>query len=154
MSTTGPLANMSHFLQKLEHCSGENAEILHNHLKQSNLKIKGFGIDSNSREVVTVLVSSFTGHLSNQAADHADENFLLDNMDALTAYARVSFSHEDLEGMNLYSFYEYTQEFNSSYSYWKDDISVKATAYLYIGGLKVGALRVDLMTNWQACMQV
>jgi hypothetical protein len=62
--------------------------------------------------------------------------------------------------MNLYSFlklgqfdkslHEYTQEFNISYSYCKDDISVKATAYLYIGGLRVGALRGDLITNWQA----
>ena len=158
MSTTGPLANMSRFLQKLEHCSGENAEKLHNHIKECKLKIKGFGINPNSRDVVTVVVSSFTGHLGNWAADHADEIFKLDNIDALTAYVRVSFSNEDLEGMNLYSviksdhsdksFHEYTQEFNSSYSYWKDDISVKAAAYLYIGGLKVGALRTNLMTNW------
>jgi hypothetical protein len=62
MSTTCPLANMSRFLQKLEHCSGENAEKLHNHLKLSKLKIKDFGIDPNSREGVTVVVSSFTGH--------------------------------------------------------------------------------------------
>ena len=44
----------------------------------------------------------------------------------------------------------YTQEFNISYSYWKDDISVMAASYLNIGGLKVGALRADLMTSWQA----
>jgi hypothetical protein len=60
MSTTCPLANMSHFWQKLEHCSGENADKLHNHLKQSKLKMKGFGIDSNYREAVTVVVSSLT----------------------------------------------------------------------------------------------
>ena len=65
VSTTSPLANMSQFLQKLENCSGENAEIWHNHLKQSKLKIKGFGIDPTSCEVVTVAVSSFTGHLGN-----------------------------------------------------------------------------------------
>ena len=63
--------------------------------------------------------------------------------------------------MNLYSLIKlaqfdkslhgYTQEFNNSYSYWKDDISIKAAAYLYIGGLRVGALRADVMTNWQAC---
>jgi len=34
MSTTSPLANMSRFLQKLEHCSVENEEKLHNHLKK------------------------------------------------------------------------------------------------------------------------
>jgi hypothetical protein len=157
MSTTGPLANMSRFLQKLEHCSVENAEKLHNRLKQSNLKIKGFGIDPNSREAVTVVVSSFTGHLGNWAGGHADEILKLDNIDSLTAYVRVSFSNDDLEGMKLYvlikldqfdkSLHKYTQEFNSSYSYWKDDISVKAAAYLYIGGLRVGALRADLMTN-------
>jgi hypothetical protein len=72
-------------------------------------------------------VSSFTGHLGNWAANHADEIFKLDRIDALTAYVRVSFSNEDLEGMHFYSLikldqfdkslYEYTQEFNSFYSY-------------------------------------
>jgi len=62
VSTTCPLANMSLFLQKLEHCSGENAEILHNHLKQSKLKIESFGVDTYSREAVTVVASYFTGH--------------------------------------------------------------------------------------------
>jgi hypothetical protein len=64
-----------------------------------------------------------------------------------------------MEGKNSYaiiklhqfdkSFYEYTQEFNSSYSCWKDDISIKAAVYMYIGGLKVGASRADIMPNWQ-----
>jgi len=45
----------------------------------------------------------------------------------------------------------YTHDFNSSYSYCKDVISVKAVAYLYIDGLKVGALRAYIMTNWHAC---
>jgi len=130
---------------------------IHNHLKQSKIKIKGFGIDLDSRKIVTVVVTSFTGHLNNWAADHADEIFTLDGIDALTAYVRVNFSNEDLEGMQLYFFikiyqfdkslHEYTQEFNISYSYCKDDISAKAAAYLYIGGLKVGALRADLMSN-------
>ena len=75
MSLTNPLANMLRFLQKLEHCSGENAEKLHIHLKLSKLKIKGFGIDPNSGEIVTVVVSSFTVHFGNWAADHADEIF-------------------------------------------------------------------------------
>ncbi len=70
----------------------------------------------------------------------------LNSIDALTAHVRVRFSSEDLEGKNLYSLIkldqihkslrEYTQEFNSSYSYWKYDISVKAAAYMYIGSRK------------------
>ena len=91
--------NMSRFLQKLEHCSGENTEILHNHLKRSKLKITSFGIGPNYRQVVTVVVSSFMEHLANWAADHADEILKLDNNDALIAYVRVGFSSEDLEGM-------------------------------------------------------
>ena len=73
------------------------------------------------------------------AADLADEIFKLDNIDALTAYVRVSFFNEDLEGTSLVSLtkldqfdkslHKYTHEFNSSYSYWKDDISVKAATY-------------------------
>ena len=100
-----------------------------------------------------VVVSSFTGHQGNWAAYHADEILKLDSIYALTAYVRVSFSNGDLEGMNLYSLIkldqfdkslrEYTHEFNSSYFYWKDDISVKAVAYLYIGGLRVGACRLN-----------
>jgi len=102
-------------------------------------------------------VSSFTGSLGNWAVDHADEILKLDSIDALTGYVRISFSHEDLEGKNLYSLikldqigkslHEYTQEFNNSYSYWKDDISVKVAAYQYIGGLKNGSVRADLRTN-------
>jgi hypothetical protein len=91
MSTTCPLANMSRFLQSLEHCSGENAEKLHNNLKSSKLKTKGFGIDPNSREVVMVVVSSFKGHLGNWAPNHAEEILKLDNIDALTSYVRVGF---------------------------------------------------------------
>ena len=123
-SNAGPLSNLSCFLHKLEHCSGENAEVLHNHLKQQMLEIKEFGVEPNSREAITVVVSSFTGYSSNLVAYHADEIFKLDNIDALTAYVRVGFSDEDLEGKNLYSLYkldqfnkslyEYTQEFNSS----------------------------------------
>jgi hypothetical protein len=33
-------------------------------MKQSKLKIKGFGIDPNSCEVVTVVISSFMWHLN------------------------------------------------------------------------------------------
>jgi hypothetical protein len=150
---------LSHFLQKLTPCTGEDAEELHDSLKQSKLKVKGFGLDPNSREAVTVVVSSFTGKLGNWAADHADEIFQLKSIDALTSFVRVSFSNEDLEGKNLYvlikldqsdrSLHDYTQDFNSSYAYWKDDISVKVASYLYIGGLKNGSLRADLMSNWQ-----
>jgi hypothetical protein len=138
-------ANLSRFLQKLELCNGENPETLHDHLKPSKLKVKGFGVDPNSGEAVTVVVSSFTGSLYNWATDHADEIYKLDSIDALTAYVRVSSSNEDLEGKSLYSLikldqgdkslHEYTQEFNISYSYWKDDIAVKVAVCLYIGGL-------------------
>ena len=97
-------SSVSQLLQKLELCTGENAEILHDHLKQSKLKVQGFGVDPNSKEVVTVVVSSFTGPFGNWAADHADEIFRLDSIDALTAYVRVSFSNEDLEGKMISPF--------------------------------------------------
>ena len=44
---------------------------------------------------------SFTWHLGNLTANHADEIFKLDKIDALTAYVRVNFSYEDLEDMNV-----------------------------------------------------
>jgi len=52
-------------------------------------------------------VSSLTGQLENWGEDHADEIFLLNNVDALTAHLRVSFSNLDLEGKKLYSHIEF-----------------------------------------------
>ncbi len=72
-SNVGPLTNMSRLLQKIKYCSGENAEVLQNHLKQSKLKIKEFGVEPNSREDITVAVSSLTDQLGNWVAKHADE---------------------------------------------------------------------------------
>ncbi len=70
-------------------------------------------------------MSSFTGQLGNLAADHADEIFKLNPIDALTAYVRVSFSNEDLEEKKIYSLielnlfdeilHECIREINSSY---------------------------------------
>ena len=143
----------------MELCSGEDGEVLHDNLKQLKLKVKEFGVDPYPKEVVTVVVSSFTESLGDWAAAHANEIFKLDSIDALTAYVRISFSNEDLVGKMLYSLFklhqidnslhEYAQEFNGSYNYWKDDISVKVAAYLYIGGLKNGSVQAGLMTNWQ-----
>ncbi len=79
------LPNLSHFLLKLAPCTGEDAEELHDTLKQSKLKVKGFDIDPDSREVVTVIVSSFTGKLGHWAADHVNEIFKLNSIDVLTA---------------------------------------------------------------------
>jgi hypothetical protein len=132
---------------------------LNNHLKQSRLKIKGFGINPDSNQVVVVTVSSFTSKLGNWASDHSTEIYDLKTLDELITYVRVGFSIEDIEGKNLYfpirlqqgdkSLTNYTQEFNSSYAYWKNSIDIKAAVYIYIGGLKNGSLRADLMTNWQ-----
>ena len=92
------------------------------------------------------------------AADHADEIFRLESIDALHTYVRISFSTEDLNGKNLYylinldqvdkPLHEYTREFKNSYNYWKDDIYVKVAAYLYTGGLKNGSVRAYFVTNW------
>ncbi len=91
------------FNQKLTPCTGEDAEELHDNLKQSKLKYKGFGIDPNPREAVTVVVSSLTEKFGNWDADHVEEIFQLNSIDALTAYVRVNFSNEDMEGKKLYS---------------------------------------------------
>ncbi len=95
---TNASPNLYQILQKLEHCASENAEALHDHLKQLKRIIKRFGIDPNSREVVTIVVSFFTGQLGNWAVVHAGDIFKFNSVDALTAYVRVSFSSEDLEG--------------------------------------------------------
>jgi hypothetical protein len=65
------------------------------------LKVKGFGVDPNSKEVVTVVVFFLTGSLGNWVADHTYEIFKLDSIDALTAHVRVRFSNGNFEGKNL-----------------------------------------------------
>ena len=101
----------------MELCSGENPEIFHEHVKRSKLKVLEFGVDPNSREAVTVIVSSFSGSLGSWVADHADEIFKLDSIDALTTYVRVSFPNEDLEGKNLYSLIKVEQGDKSLHEY-------------------------------------
>jgi len=123
------------------------------------LKVKGFGVYPISREAAIVAVSSFTGQLGNLALPITPTTLL-----SSTTLMRLPHMPASLVPMkiwrlqNLYalikldqldkSLYNYTHEFNSSLSFWKDDISIKAAAYTYIAGLKVGALRADLMTNW------
>ncbi len=136
---TNASPNLSQLLHKLEHCIGENAEVLNDHSKWSKLKVKRFRMDPNSREVITVMGSSSTEQLGNQVASHADEIAKLDSVDALTVHVRLSSSNEDLEDKNLYSLIkldrfdkslcEYTQEFTTSYNYWKDGIPKKVDAY-------------------------
>ena len=46
--------NVSRFLQKMEHCNGEDSVKLNNHLKQSRLKIQGFGINPDSNQVFVI----------------------------------------------------------------------------------------------------
>ncbi len=154
---TKDLVNMSRFLEKMEHSHGEDSIKLNNHLKQSKMKIQGFEINPDSNRAVVVLVSSFTSKPGNWASDHSAEIYDLKTLDELIAYVRVVFPIEDVEGKNLYSLIrvqqgdrsltDYTQEFNNSYAYWKGFIDIKAAVYIYIGGLKNGALRADLMTN-------
>jgi len=83
--------NMSRFWQKLEHCNGEDSTKLHNHLKQSRLKIQGFGINPDSKQAVVVLFSSFTRKLGNWASNHSTEIYELATMDDLINYIRVGF---------------------------------------------------------------
>ncbi len=67
-------------------------------------------------------------------------------VDDLIDYIHVGFSIEDVEGRNLYILprleqgeiylHDYTQEFNTSYAWWKKSIDIKAAVYRYIGGKK------------------
>ncbi len=46
--------NVFRFLQKMKHCNGEDSVKLNNHLKQSRLKIQGFGINPDSNQAVVI----------------------------------------------------------------------------------------------------
>jgi hypothetical protein len=86
----------------------------------------------------------------------------LNTLPALGAFTEVSYVvNEDLaaaEYFNLHSLIgldqqsesllEYTQAFNRSYDYLKNDISLKAAAILYIRGIKSVSLSTILWSNW------
>ncbi len=88
--------------------------------------IQGFRINPDSKHVVFVLVSSFTGKLGNWASDHNTKIYDLATLDDLIDYIRIGFSIEDVEGKNVYillrleqgekTLHDYTQEFNTSYA--------------------------------------
>ena len=44
---------------------------------------------------------------------------------------------------------DYTHEIKRLYSQLRDGISIRAEAYLYIGGLQNGLLRIDLIATWE-----
>ncbi len=81
----------------------------------------------------------------NYVLDHGDEIFLPRLHWRIDGLRPCQVSNENLKSKNVYfliqlyqfgkTLHEYTQKYNASYSYWKDDISVKVAAYLYIGGL-------------------
>ncbi len=104
-------------MQKLKHCTGEDTEELHETLKHLNLKVRGYGIDPNSREAVTVVVSSLMGQLGKSAANHAEEIIKLNSIDALTAYVRVSFTNKDLEGKKIYTLIKLDRSDKSLHEY-------------------------------------
>ena len=145
---------MSRFLQELEYINKEDSTKLHNHLKQSRLKIREFGINPDSKQIVVVLVSSFTRKQGKWASYHSTEIYNIATVDDLIDYIRVGFSIEDVEGKNVNILlrleqgekylHDYTQEFDTSYAWWKKSIGIKAAVYVYIGELENGSFRADL----------
>jgi hypothetical protein len=72
------------------------------YLKQSKLKIQGFGINPNLNHVFLVPVSSVTYKLGDWASDHNTEIYDMKTMDDLINYVRASFSIENIiKGGNL-----------------------------------------------------
>ncbi len=128
-------------------CLGENDSILNDHWAESKILIINAGINVNSREAVRILVNSFAGKLGRWAFDNASLINELNTLSALGAFMEVSYViNEDLaaaEYFNLLflidldkhsgSILEYTQAFNLSYDYWKNDISRQHLFYIFRG---------------------
>jgi hypothetical protein len=143
-------------------CHGETDSILDDHWAESKKQITNAGIDVNSRAAVRIMVGSFAGKLGKWASDNAALINELNTLQALGAFTEVSYVvNEDLaaaEYFNLLSLIgldqqsesllEYTQAFNRSYDYLKNDISLKAAAILYIKGIKSVSLSTILWSNW------
>ena len=109
-----------------------------------------------------ILVDSFARKLGKWASDNASLINESNTLTALGAFIEVSYAiNEDLAASEYFNFLslngleqqsesllEYTQAFNRSYDYWKNDISLKATTILYIKGIKSVALFTILWSNW------
>ncbi len=108
-------------------------------MAESKIQITNAGINVNSRVAVRILVNSFAGKLGKWASDNAALINELNTLSASGAFIEVSYAiNEDLaaaEYCNLLSLInleqesesllEYTQAFNRSYDYWKNDILLK-----------------------------
>ncbi len=143
-------------------CLGETDSILDDHWAESKIQITNPGINVNSRAAVRILVNSFAGKLGKWASDNAALINELNTLSALGAFVEVSYAiNEDLaaaEYFNLLSLIdleqqsgsllEYTQAFYRSYDYLKNDISLKASAIVYVKGIKSVALSTKLCSNW------
>ncbi len=143
-------------------CQGKTDSILDDHWAESKILITNAGIDVNSRASVRIMVGSFTGKLGKWASDNASLINEFNTLQALGAFTEISYVvNEDLAAAEYYnllsligldqqseSLHEYTQAFNRSYDYLKNDISLKAAAILYIKGIKSVALSTILWSNW------
>jgi hypothetical protein len=140
---------------------GESNDSLDDHLTQSKIKLNDSGINVNSREVECVFVDSFARKLVCWAFNNATMINGLNTVSTLRAFVDVSYiikenivaseCHHlhyliklDWNGESLLA---YTQAFNRSYDYWKNDISLKAAANWHLESLQWATPSTELYSN-------
>ena len=162
-SASAEVHHASTVVLTLPPCHGETDSILDDHWAESKILITNAGIDANSRAAVRIMVGSFAGKLGQWASDNAVLINELNTLPALGAFTEVSYVvNEDLSASEYISLHsligldqqsesllKYTQAFNHSYDYLKNDISLKAAVILYIRGIKSVSLSTILWSNWK-----
>ena len=118
-------------------------------------------MNPNSKTAIAVVFSSFKGKLGHWASTRERCIRELNTVDELVDSVRINFTIGDVvlnkmddlctfSQCHLRTLDEYNEEFNGRLKPWMNDISLQASAYLYIGGLQNGLLRANLIANWES----
>lgn len=144
-------------LPKLDSIDGKDERELYEKLKSYPHQLSIRNVNPNSHQGAMMLAGCFVGRLGAWfGKNYSKQTFT--GVDQLIKLIQTSFSIRDFQGENLIKLIKmhqsgklsgYIRAFNDAYDDWKDEISFKFTAYLFIYGLSSVELRAELLRSFR-----
>jgi hypothetical protein len=96
-----PVVNVSNYTRKLPNVNGDNLTELDSHLAQAPIKLRGMGIDLDTRLAGLILMSSFTGKFGQWAQQNTEVLYNLNSVSQLVELLRSGFVVKDYQAEHL-----------------------------------------------------
>lgn len=157
VSAFKPNSNAPRMLPKLDSIDGNNERDLYDKLKSYPHQLSIRNVDPDSHEGAMMLAGCFTGKLGAWFGKNYSKR-TFNGVPELVKLIQTSFSIRDFQGENLIKLIRMQQSgklssfiraFNDAFDDWKDEISFKFAAYLFIYGLSSVELRAELLRSFR-----